>query len=71
MLMARTKCLSKAQPRFVPIRQNFRQTPQQNARAIRFYEREGFDALGEDTYTIGALTFEFHLMFRRVKARPA
>jgi ribosomal protein S18 acetylase RimI-like enzyme len=43
----------------------------ENARAIRFYEREGFDALGEDTYTIGALTFEFHLMFRRVKARPA
>jgi ribosomal protein S18 acetylase RimI-like enzyme len=34
----------------------------QNSRAIRFYEREGFAPLGDDTYTIGAQTFEFHLM---------
>lgn len=34
----------------------------QNARAIRFYQREGFTAFGDDTYTIGAQTFHFHLM---------
>ncbi len=34
----------------------------QNIRAIRFYERHGFRALGDDTYTIGAQTFAFHLM---------
>jgi ribosomal protein S18 acetylase RimI-like enzyme len=37
----------------------------QNARAIRFYDREGFVPLGDDTYSIGAQTFEFHLMARR------
>jgi ribosomal protein S18 acetylase RimI-like enzyme len=37
----------------------------QNTRAIRFYEREGFVPLGDDTYTIGAQTFEFHLMALR------
>jgi len=37
----------------------------QNARAIRFYEREGFVPLGNDTYTIGSQTFEFHLMALR------
>lgn len=34
----------------------------ENARAIEFYQRFGFSALGEDTYTIGAQTFRFHLM---------
>ena len=34
----------------------------ENARAIRFYERRGFRMIGEDRYTIGAQTFEFHLM---------
>jgi len=33
-----------------------------NSRAIRFYERHGFKALGDETYTIGAQTFTFHLM---------
>ena len=37
----------------------------QNTRAIRFYEREDFVPLGDDTYTIGAQTFEFHLMALR------
>jgi ribosomal protein S18 acetylase RimI-like enzyme len=37
----------------------------QNTRAIRFYEREGFMPLGDDAYTIGAQTFEFHLMALR------
>jgi ribosomal protein S18 acetylase RimI-like enzyme len=43
----------------------------ENTRAVLFYEREGFDALGEDTYTIGAQTFAFHLMMRRVKSPTA
>jgi ribosomal protein S18 acetylase RimI-like enzyme len=34
----------------------------ENERAIRFYERHGFTALGDDIYTIGAQTFRFHLM---------
>lgn len=34
----------------------------QNTRAIRFYQRHGFQPLGDDTYTIGAQTFQFHLM---------
>ncbi len=39
----------------------------QNARAIHFYEKQGFVPLGDDTYTIGAQTFQFHLMaFRGV-----
>jgi diamine N-acetyltransferase len=37
----------------------------QNTRAIRFYERQGFTPLGDDTYSIGAQTFEFHLMALR------
>lgn len=37
----------------------------QNQRAIRFYEREGFSALGSDSFTIGAQTFDFHLMALR------
>ena len=39
-----------------------------NTRAILFYQRHGFSGLGEDTYTIGAQTFLFHLMTRRVGA---
>ena len=38
----------------------------QNTRAIRFYDRQGFLPLGDDTYTIGAQTFEFHLMAVRL-----
>jgi ribosomal protein S18 acetylase RimI-like enzyme len=34
----------------------------ENARAIEFYRRFGFHALGEDTYAIGAQTFQFYLM---------
>jgi len=34
----------------------------ENARAIEFYERFGFHALGEDTYAIGVRTFHFLLM---------
>jgi ribosomal protein S18 acetylase RimI-like enzyme len=37
----------------------------QNTRAIRFYEHQGFTPLGDDTYTIGAQTFQFHLMALR------
>jgi ribosomal protein S18 acetylase RimI-like enzyme len=37
----------------------------QNVRAIRIYEQNGFSALGQDTYTIGAQTFTFHLMVLR------
>jgi ribosomal protein S18 acetylase RimI-like enzyme len=37
----------------------------QNARAIRFYEQQGFTALGDDTYTIGAQTFDFSVMALR------
>jgi diamine N-acetyltransferase len=36
----------------------------ENRRAIRFYERHGFAPSGEDTYTIGAQSFQFHLMAR-------
>jgi len=36
----------------------------ENARAIQFYERHGFAAIGADTYTIGAQTFLFTLMAR-------
>jgi diamine N-acetyltransferase len=36
----------------------------ENERAVRFYERHGFRAIGEDTYTIGAQTFLFTLMAR-------
>jgi ribosomal protein S18 acetylase RimI-like enzyme len=39
----------------------------ENARAIRFYERERFRPLGEDRYTIGAQTFAFHLMVRNLE----
>ncbi len=42
-----------------------------NTRAILFYQRHGFNALGEDTYTIGAQSFLFHLMSCRVNAQPA
>ena len=34
----------------------------ENVRAIEFYQRFGFSALGEDTYAIGTQTFRFHLM---------
>ena len=37
----------------------------QNTRAIRFYKRQRFTPLGDDTYTIGAQTFQFHLMALR------
>lgn len=37
---------------------------QENHRAIRFYERNGFSKAGEDTYTIGTQTFRFDLMAR-------
>jgi ribosomal protein S18 acetylase RimI-like enzyme len=40
----------------------------QNNRAIRFYERHGFQPLGDDTYTIGAQAFQFHLMALRLAA---
>ena len=36
----------------------------ENDRAIRFYERHGFAAIGDDTYTIGAQSFLFALMAR-------
>ena len=35
---------------------------EENIRAVQFYERHGFRALGNDTYTIGAQTFAFLLM---------
>lgn len=35
---------------------------EENTRAIRFYEREGFTKAGTDTYAIGVQTFSFHLM---------
>lgn len=38
----------------------------ENARAIRFYEREQFTALGEDRYMIGAQAFAFHLLVREL-----
>lgn len=37
----------------------------QNTRAIGFYEKQGFVPIGDDTYTIGAQTFDFHLMALR------
>lgn len=36
-----------------------------NRRAIHFYEGQDFTALGDDMYTIGAQTFDFHLMARQ------
>jgi len=36
----------------------------ENDHAIRFYERHGFAAIGDDTYTIGAQSFLFALMAR-------
>jgi len=36
-----------------------------NRRAIHFYEGQGFTALGDDMHTIGAKTFDFHLMARQ------
>lgn len=36
----------------------------ENSSAIRFYERLAFAIVGEDTFTIGAQTFAFHLMAR-------
>jgi ribosomal protein S18 acetylase RimI-like enzyme len=42
----------------------------ENRRAIGFYERLGFAALGEDTYSIGAQTFLFHLMVLRAPFSP-
>jgi ribosomal protein S18 acetylase RimI-like enzyme len=43
----------------------------ENSRAIRFYERRGFRMLGEDTYTVGAQTFAFHLMALERASFPA
>jgi ribosomal protein S18 acetylase RimI-like enzyme len=37
----------------------------ENERAIAFYARFGFAPVGDDTYTIGAQHFRFHLMARR------
>ena len=37
----------------------------ENTRAIRFYQQNSFEALGDDSYTIGAQTFAFHLMVLR------
>lgn len=34
----------------------------ENARAIRFYAKHGFDMIGEDTFTIGAQTFDFSVL---------
>lgn len=34
----------------------------ENHRAIAFYLKYGFVPIGDDTYTIGAQTFQFHLM---------
>jgi ribosomal protein S18 acetylase RimI-like enzyme len=42
----------------------------ENARAIRFYQHTGFTAVGDDTYSIGAQTFHFHLMARRFAPAP-
>jgi ribosomal protein S18 acetylase RimI-like enzyme len=39
---------------------------QENGRAIRFYERHGFQPIGQDTYRIGAQSFLFHLMAREL-----
>ena len=33
-----------------------------NTRAIRFYEKNGFQRIGKHYFTIGAQTFEYHLM---------
>jgi ribosomal protein S18 acetylase RimI-like enzyme len=41
----------------------------QNERAIRFYQKRGFVAAGDDNYTIGAQTFLFHLMVLREKTK--
>jgi len=37
----------------------------ENERARRFYERQGFAGIGSDSFTIGAQTFDFHLMVLR------
>ena len=42
----------------------------ENNRAILFYQRRGFMLLGDDTYTIGAQTFAFHLMVLRTVRLP-
>ena len=34
----------------------------ENVRAIQFYEKEGFGALGRDTFTIGSQSFDFTLL---------
>lgn len=39
----------------------------ENDRAIRFYQRQGFASIGEDTYTIGAHRFLFALMARSTR----
>jgi ribosomal protein S18 acetylase RimI-like enzyme len=36
----------------------------ENERAIDFYAKRGFEAIGEDTYAIGVQRFRFHLMAR-------
>jgi ribosomal protein S18 acetylase RimI-like enzyme len=38
----------------------------ENVHAIGFYKQHGFDAIGEDTYAIGAQSFLFHQMARTV-----
>jgi ribosomal protein S18 acetylase RimI-like enzyme len=38
----------------------------ENVHAIGFYKQHGFDAIGEDTYAIGAQSFLFHQMARVV-----
>jgi ribosomal protein S18 acetylase RimI-like enzyme len=42
----------------------------ENGRAIGFYRRNGFSAIGDDTYAIGAQRFHFHLMARSEPATP-
>jgi len=37
----------------------------ENTRAVRFYEQQGFTVAGDDTYTIGAQTFDFSVMALR------
>lgn len=39
----------------------------ENDRACRFYQRHGFAAIGQDTYTIGAQSFTFILMARSTR----
>lgn len=42
-----------------------------NERAIRFYERNGFEITGEDYFTIGNQTFEYKLMAWPVALRKS